>query len=306
MAKDRTITHYEFVNKINFGIIQIIDPQSFLTKHVCSFSTPFVYFGLSNGDIIRYNRKKYSQFTIDLANKQQGQQYSDLEIGYLSETSTDLWVWFSNSLGIYKIDIVSKNFQQIIKLDDLTTFKMLNQLNAMILNVDEQNARIYLNFVGEKVLRVFDFAGNLVQYLSLPGVIMYNNLQINESHLLLYTKFHVMIYDRKTLQYIQRIRRDNHNNFIVKVIQLNEQYIILLSQDKYELFKLQQDSIEAILIHQFQLQNPQYMDCTITSNNRQSINQMMQVFLLSDNQVLEYQYDLNYENIQTLNRICSI
>ncbi|EAR99647.2 transmembrane protein, putative (macronuclear) [Tetrahymena thermophila SB210] len=301
----KIITHYDFKNQVILSTIELKDPQSFLIKFVCSSKTPFVYLGFSNGDIILYNRQTFKQFKIDLANKQDGQQQYGLEIGFIVETSTDLWVSFSNSLGVFKINIQNNIFQQIIQFDNLTTYKMQQQLNVMIFDLDELNSRIFLNFVGEKVMRVFDLSGNLVQHLSLPCV-MNNSLQINELHLLVYTTFQVMIYDRNTLQYIQSIRRDNHYNFIIEVVQINDQYLVLLSQDKYELFKLQQNSIEGILIDQVMLQSPVFMDYSIRGLDDAQTSSLMQIFILSDNQVLEQKYDLVYENIKTLNKICSI
>ncbi|EWS75680.1 hypothetical protein TTHERM_000146189 (macronuclear) [Tetrahymena thermophila SB210] len=307
LTKDGLISHYDFMNKITLGKINLQDFQSRVIKKICSTTSPNVYFGLSNGDIIIYNRNTYQQYIISLVSKQQGQQYFGLEIAYLAETSTDLWACFSSTQGIFKINLKDQSFIQIIQFNSLNTYKTIQELNVMIFDVDEQNTRFFLNFIGEKVLRVFDLSGNLLQIISLAGI-YYNTLQISSSHLLVYTTFHVMIYDRITLQYIQRIRRDNQNDIIVEVVEINSQYLVILSQSKYELFQLKQNSKEAVLMDQVFLQNPTFMSYAINNNDNsnQNIDQIMQVFLLSSNQILEQKYNLIYESIQTLNNICSI
>ncbi|KAL4460019.1 hypothetical protein ABPG74_003545 [Tetrahymena malaccensis] len=305
ITKDGVINHYDFINKITLGKIKLQDPLSRIIKKICSSITPNIYLGLNNGDLIIYNRNTYQQFTISLVAKQQGQQYFGLEIGYLVETSTDVWACFSNTQGVFRINLSNQSFQQIIQFDNLNTYKTIQQLNVMVFDVDEQNNRFFLNFIGEKVLRVYDLSGNLLQIISLPGI-MYNNMQINSLHILAYTTFHVMIYDRISLQYIQRIRRDNHNDFIVEVIEINSQYIVLLSQSKYEIFQIKQNQIEAALMDQVQLQNPIFMNYVINQNNNQNIDQIMQVLLLSQNQVLEQKYNLIYEATQAQDKICSM
>ncbi|KAL4506454.1 hypothetical protein ABPG72_000025 [Tetrahymena utriculariae] len=305
ITKDGLVTHYDFVNKIMQSTFKLEDPLSRITKKIYSSLSPNIYLGLSNGDVIIYNRNTYNQFTINLVAKQQGQQYFGLEIGYLVETTTDLWACFSNSQGVFRINLQNQSFLQLIQFNSLNTYKTFQELNVMIFDVDEQNNRFFLNFIGEKVLRVFDLSGNLLQIISLPGI-MYNTLQINSSHLLAYTTFHVMIYDRITLQYIQRVRRDNHNDQIVEVVEINNQYLVIFSQSKYEIFQIKQNSFEAVLIDQVQMKNPTFMAYVINVNNNQSIDQIMQVLLLSSNQVLEQKYNLIYESIQAPDKICSM
>ncbi|EAR91013.2 transmembrane protein, putative (macronuclear) [Tetrahymena thermophila SB210] len=307
VTKDGLINHYDFLNQKYISTIKLQDPQSRIIKNICSSISQNVYLGLSNGDIIIYNRSTYQKYIISLVSKQQGQQYFGLEIAYLAETSTDLWACFSSTQGIFKINLKDQSFIQIIQFNSLNTYKTIQELNVMIFDVDEQNSRFFLNFIGEKVLRVFDLSGNLLQIISLAGI-YYNTLQISSSHLLVYTTFHVMIYDRITLQYIQRIRRDNHNDIIVEVVEINSKYLVILSQSKYEIFQLKQNSKEAVLMDQVLLQNPTFMSYAINNNDNsnQNINSIMQIFLLSSNQVLEQKYNLIYESIQTKDKICSM
>ncbi|EAS03598.2 transmembrane protein, putative (macronuclear) [Tetrahymena thermophila SB210] len=305
MTKDRLINHYDFVNQVTLGNIQFKDPQSLIIQKICSNVTPNVYLGLNNGDVIIYNRNTYQQSTISIVTKQQGQQYSSLEIGFLKETSTYLWVCFSNSQGIFRINLQNQNFEQIIQFDSLNSYRPFKQLNVMLFDVDEQNTRIFLNFLGEKLLRVFDFSGKFIQQLSLPDI-MYNTLQINQSHLLVYNIFHVMIYERNTLKYIQRVRRNNRVDILVDVIEINSQYLVLLSQDKYEIFQIMQNSIEAILMDQVVLQDPIFMAYAISSGDNSITDQIMQILLFSSDQITEKKYNLNYESNQNFNKICSM
>ncbi|KAL4507431.1 hypothetical protein ABPG73_012119 [Tetrahymena malaccensis] len=303
MTKDRLISHYDFINQATLGSIQFKDPSSLIIQKICSSITPNVYLGLNNGDVIVYNRNTYKQSTVSLVTQLQGQ--SGLEIGFLKETSTFLWVCFSNSQGIYKINLQNQSFEQVIQFDSLNAYRSFKQLNVMLFDVDEQNTRIFLNFLGEKLLRVFDYTGKYIQQLALPDV-MYNTLQINQSHLLVYNVFHVMIYDRNTLKYIQRVRRNNRVEFLVDVIEINNQYLVLLSNDKYEIFQITENSVEGILMDQVALQDPIFMAYAISDGGINNTGQIMQVLLLLQNQVIEKKYNLDYENNKQLDKICSM
>ncbi|KAL4487809.1 hypothetical protein ABPG73_005069 [Tetrahymena malaccensis] len=305
MTKDRQIYHYDFINQVTLHKITLEDSSTLILQKICSVNKPYLYLGLNNGSVLIYNKNTNTQQTINLLQNQMGASQNDVQIGKLIETSTDLWVCFASSVGVFKINLQNFQFYQIVEFSTLTTYKYIKYLNLLIFDVDEQYNRLFLSFIGEKLMRVIDLSGNIIKLVSLPGK-TYNNLQINTSHLLAYTCFHIMIYDRQTLQYIQRIRRDNVYDFITDIIEIESLYILLVTYVKYELFKIQVNAAEALLMDQIQLQNPLFMGYVVNQGLQQNSIQGLLVILLSSNQIYEQRYNLVYENIRDQNKICSI
>ncbi|EWS73876.1 transmembrane protein, putative (macronuclear) [Tetrahymena thermophila SB210] len=303
LTKDRQIYHYDFVNQVILGKISFQDSQTLILQKICSVNKPYLYLGSNIGKVLIYNQNTKNQIIVNLLENQV--QVNDSQIGKLIETSTDLWVCFASSVGVYKISLIDFSFQQIVQFNSLTTYKYNEYLNILIFDVDEQYNRFFLSFLGEKLMRVFDLSGNIINLISLPGR-TYNNLQINTSHLLAYTFFHIMIYDRQTLQYIQRIRRDNFYDFITDIIEIESQYILIVTYTKYELFQIQYQASEALLMDQIQLQYPSFMGYKINYGQQQNKILGLSVILLSSNQIQEQRYNLVYENIQDQNKICSV
>ncbi|EAR97980.2 transmembrane protein, putative (macronuclear) [Tetrahymena thermophila SB210] len=305
MTKDRQIYHYDFVNQAILGKISFQDSSTLILQKICSVNKPYLYLGSNIGNVLIYNQNTQNQVIINLLENQMENRQNDVQIGKFVETTTDLWVCFSSSVGIFKISLLDFSFKQIVQFSSLTTYKYIQYLNILIFDIDKQYNRVFLSFIGEKLMRVFDLSGNIISLVSLPGR-TYNNLQINPSHLLAYTCFHIMIYDRQTLQYIQRIRRDNVYDFITDIIEIESQYILLVTYTKYELFKIQTKAIEALLMDQIQLQYPSFMGYEISYGQQQNNILGLSVILLSSNQIQEQRYNLVYENIQDQNKICSI
>ncbi|EWS76297.1 transmembrane protein, putative (macronuclear) [Tetrahymena thermophila SB210] len=309
ITKDMQIYHYDFVNKQIIHQISLDKPNLYIRKQICSIQSNYVFLGLSNGDVIIYNRQTYYQLKITLIQQQQGQIYQNLQIGELIETSTDLWVCYPSGYGIFRIKISDLSYSQTLNFNNLKTFQQFKNLYVMIFEVDQNNNRLFLSFVGESLLRVLDFQGNIIQYISLPGL-MYNKLKITQYHLLAYTTFHIMIYDRNSLVYISRIRRNNFYDFIVNIEEVAGQYLLLLTETKYEMFYINQTAFEANLMDQIQIQSATFM--SISQNNQQyppnsqTYDQIMQVLMLSQSQVYEQRYNLNFEGNLKMDKVCTI
>ncbi|EAR87795.2 transmembrane protein, putative (macronuclear) [Tetrahymena thermophila SB210] len=309
ITKDMQIYHYDFVNKQIIHNISLDNPNLYIRKQICSIQSNYVFLGLSNGDVIIYNRQTQYQLKITLVQQQQGQIYKNLQIGELIETSTDLWVCYPSGYGIFRIKISDLSYSQTLKFSNLKTFQQFKNLYVMIFEVDQNKNRLFLSFVGESLLRVLDFQGNIIQYISLPGL-MYNKLKITQYHLLAYTTFHIMIYDRNSLVYISRIRRNNFYDFIVNIEEVAGQYLLLLTETKYEMFYINQMAFEANLMDQIQIQSAIFM--SISQNNQQqplnsqSYDQIMQVLMLSQSQVYEQRYNLKFEGNLKMDKVCTI
>ncbi|KAL4499751.1 hypothetical protein ABPG72_017291 [Tetrahymena utriculariae] len=309
VTKDRQIYHYDFVNRQIIKKIQLDNSNLYIRKQICSANSNYVFLGLSNGDVIAYNRSTQEQNKITLIEQIQEQVYNNLQIGEMIETLTDLWICYPNSYGIFRIKLQDLSHSQILQFSNLKTFQQFKNLYLIIFDVDQNNNRLFLSFVGESLLRVIDFQGNMISQISLPGM-MYNKLKINQYHLLAYTTFHIMIYDRNSLVYISRIRRNNFYDFIVDILEISGQYLLLLTETKYEMFYINQTTFEANLMDQIQIQSATFMNVSI-NNGQQSLsgqnnNLIMQVLLLSQSQVYEQRYNLKFEVLQKIDKVCTV
>ncbi|KAL4476099.1 hypothetical protein ABPG74_009832 [Tetrahymena malaccensis] len=309
ITKDRQIYHYDFINKKIVKQILLDSSKLYIRKQICSTISNYVFLGLSNGDVIIYKRDTYQSLKISLIEQHQGQIYNNLQIGELIETSTDLWICFPSNYGVFRIKLSDLSYSQIIQFSDLKTYYQFKNLNVMIFDVDQLNNRLFLSFVGESLLRVIDFQGNLFSYISLPGM-MYNKIKISKYYILAYTTFHIMIYDRVSLVYISSIRRNNFYDFIVDIEEVLGQYILLLTETKYEMFYINQGGNEANLMDQIQIQSATFMKVSLNSGQQslsaQNNSLIMQVLLLSQSQVYEQRYNLKFESIQDINKVCTI
>ncbi|KAL4485017.1 hypothetical protein ABPG74_020194 [Tetrahymena malaccensis] len=158
---DNQVVHYNF---ITMTVTQNIPLYSILSKFYINNSQTILILGLSNGDIIFYFLQNSNQlkFTLNLTKNKNS-------IKFIQETNSFIWI---GSLNSYVIGFNKTNNQQQLNiyLNQYSNNNITTDLT--VLEVDEENKRLFYNYLHQKVIYILDYTSpnsQIIKYMQFPG-----------------------------------------------------------------------------------------------------------------------------------------
>ncbi|KAL4491519.1 hypothetical protein ABPG73_013322 [Tetrahymena malaccensis] len=307
LTLNNQIWHLDFEKQEVIFKFKLKNINDRITCDLYSKEQSILYLGISNGDFIIYDATKILIQTVSIqANYQQSSKiYSP--IVHIVETQSSIWVSYLTQYGVYKLQKSNKQFDMVLDFSNIQTFQFQQDINVDIFGVDDVYFRFFINFATEQIVRVYNYQYEQLSmdYLILPKK-QHSQLLLTENLIVFYSSSTLIIRNRSTLTYIQTIRRSNNYNFIKNVVVLEDTYFLLAYQSQYELISLNQDySLQ--FIDQKQLSDPiLVMYQIVQDQSSPSTNKILQVILLSMDNVQEFQYNLQYEVLQDQNKQCGV
>ncbi|KAL4506457.1 hypothetical protein ABPG72_000028 [Tetrahymena utriculariae] len=306
LTMDNQIWHLDFEKQKIIFKFKLKNQKDRITCDLYSQQQGILYLGLSNGDFIIYDTISILFQTINIQSKFQQSQKIYSPIVNIVETQSSIWISYLTQYGVYKLSKSNKQFEMILNFTQIQTFQFQQDINVDIFGVDDVYFRFFINFATEQIVRVYNYKQQILQmdYLILSKK-QHSQLLLTENMILFYSSCAIIIRDRSTLGYIQTIRRANNYNFIKRVVVLEDTYFLLTYEYKYELISLNKDySVQ--YIDQQQLSDPILIKHQIIQDQSSSTNRILQVILLSMDNVQEFQYNLRYEVSQDQNKKCGV
>ncbi|KAL4511563.1 hypothetical protein ABPG73_008641 [Tetrahymena malaccensis] len=293
---DNQVVHYNF---ITMTVTQNIPLYSILSKFYINNSQTILILGLSNGDIIFYFLQNSNQlkFTLNLTKNKNS-------IKFIQETNSFIWI---GSLNSYVIGFNKTNNQQQLNiyLNQYSNNNITTDLT--VLEVDEENKRLFYNYLHQKVIYILDYTSpnsQIIKYMQFPGS-QYNRIEITENIIILYSTFQFNLHNRKSLQYSLSIRRQNLVDAVNQIYIVQEQFYLFFSAYKYELFYVDFKNQEYHLLDQVQIQNYQIID-VVYNENENKINLITNIFQKQNNCTLIFQGAPHFQMMKQINSISPV
>ncbi|KAL4429655.1 hypothetical protein ABPG74_017064 [Tetrahymena malaccensis] len=213
--------------------------------------------GLTNSNSLQANFLSYSQNFVFLV-------FSDGSISKVSRQD------FTNSKTF--------NMQQILQTQ---------QTQFCGITVDSQNNQIFLNFCFTKILYVLDLnTFQLIKYLSFPND-QHNRIYLSQNFLFAYSWSQVNIFKRGTLEFLNKIRKNNSFERILQLQVINETILIISLNQALDIYLFIQNQI--VLIEQQQFFNPRVIDVFLSNSDISLLN----IIGVSDQTIFEKRINLN-------------
>ncbi|KAL4495476.1 hypothetical protein ABPG72_020217 [Tetrahymena utriculariae] len=279
LTLDNKMIHYNYQN---MGVLFQIQLSSILSEYYLNKSDNILILGLLDGSIIIYFLNTHSYISYSLTFSQ-----TKNSIKFIQETESFIWV---GSLNGYLIGLNKTSFEQIYKIN-LNQISN-NTLEVTSISIDELYNRIFFSFLNQNLVYCKDYS-NLktvkdVYFLIFPGS-QYNRIEITQNYLILYSTFQLNIHNRQSLEYIINIRRQNLYDSINKLFIIQEQFYLLIYNNKLELFYIDIQNKQSYLLDQVQILNIKILDIIYNKSS-----QNLRAILATNNQIFEQNYSLNY------------
>ncbi|KAL4495473.1 hypothetical protein ABPG72_020214 [Tetrahymena utriculariae] len=294
---DKKIVHFDFQQQIELQVISLQSNQ-WLTcyKYISSIGSLIV--GLNDGNAFVYSIISKLQTNFNLKQSQSNQNV----VMFIIETQSYIFIATQQSI-ILQID--KYNINNYVKYD-LSQFNNQNKkLTAFFAdervssNTVQYINRIYLNYLGEKLIRCIDISTlttNLaIKYLQFPNS-SYNKIMLTDNQIIFYSSFQLNIHQRDNLQYIMSITRQNLADEITNIrIFNNGTYYIIVYRYKFEFIKADFTQSTFALLDQIQISN-----LLIATTIFDPASQQLRVIGVSQDTLFDQQYSLGYYNDQSI------
>ncbi|KAL4495474.1 hypothetical protein ABPG72_020215 [Tetrahymena utriculariae] len=286
LTLDQKLIHYDFQEDYQLNEIKLNQYQR-ITSHYLLKTQQILILGFSDGTLIIYNLQDLTLTQLSLILAAGITLYDDVR--FIFETESYIWVASLNS----QVVCLSKN-----KLQELSRFNFvqLMQNNTQILgaiSIDELNSVIFMNFFKEKIVRCLKLSDQqLVINLSFPDS-QYNRILITKTLLIFYSTFQLNIHNRSSLKYLTSIRKQNLQDQIVSVYTFEDKYYFIVSLNKFELFKVDQNNLQITLFDQVDAKSFKLMKVFYNQTS-----QFLRVIGVSNNQVFDQQYSMIFYELQ--------
>ncbi|KAL4435304.1 hypothetical protein ABPG74_017396 [Tetrahymena malaccensis] len=188
-------------------------------------------YSLSSGRLLLYDEStQLLKQILPAWNSQQNVQTNYVK--YFQLTSNAIVLGYQKNI----VTIISQVDFSIIKQQDVSTLsdQPLNELSVIF--VDEQNSRVFVSYMYQKLIYVLDLQTlSFQRYLNFPNN-QYNRIDSNNNLIFVYSNSQVNIYQRITLEYINYIKKNNQLNQIMNFIIVDETKIILPMNSQIEIY----------------------------------------------------------------------
>ncbi|KAL4482004.1 hypothetical protein ABPG73_000528 [Tetrahymena malaccensis] len=296
LTLDQKLIHYNFQEDYQLNEIKLNQYQR-ITSYYFLQTQQILLLGFNDGTLIIYNILDMTLTKLSLQLISGITHYDDVR--FILETENYIWVASLNS----QVVCLSKNkIQEIIRFDFVKLMSNSSQILG-VLSIDEVNSVIFMNFFREKVVRCLKLSNlQLIINLSFPDY-QQNRILITKTLLIFYSTFQLNIHNRNSLKFLTSIRRQNLQDQIVSIYTFEDKYYFIASLNKFELFKVDQNSLQITLFDQVEAESFKVMKIFFNETS-----QFLRVIGVSNNQIFDQQYSMVfYELQQSFNQTqCSI
>ncbi|KAL4473128.1 hypothetical protein ABPG72_007358 [Tetrahymena utriculariae] len=179
---------------------------------------------------------------------------------------------------------------------DLKTYNMQQVLQPQqskfcSITVDSQYSQIFLNFCFTKILYVLDLNTlQLIKYLSFPNN-QHNRIHLSKNFMFAYSWSQINIFKRGTLEFLNKIRKNNSFERILQLQVINETIIIISLNQVLDIYLYISNKI--LLIEQQEFSNPHIIDVFLTKSD----HSLLSIIGVSDETIFEKRINLNLFDI---------
>ncbi|EWS71733.1 hypothetical protein TTHERM_000760211 (macronuclear) [Tetrahymena thermophila SB210] len=256
LTYDKKIIHCNIQSATIINIIQL-DIQIFITNFASNRSKSTLFVGFSNGQMLQYNLKDKSCKYYNLSTDTSAINISVIKLIVNEQNQSQPQVLYVTNGGL--LIIIDSNKQQIIQ--QINLIQLVNEeinINLQNFIFDQIYSKYIFFFSGQKRVYVWNIDTKQQEiFLMLPND-QGNQIKLTDSFILTSCSYQINVYTRsQTIQLLTIIKKNNFQDFILDYHAINDNQIVLLLQNRYELYLLQGNTFQ--LISQQSYQYPRFL-----------------------------------------------
>ncbi|KAL4463760.1 hypothetical protein ABPG73_021024 [Tetrahymena malaccensis] len=222
-------------------------------------------FSLSSGRLLLYDESILDLKQILPAwNVQQNVQTNYVK--YFSLTSNAIILGYQKSF----VSVISTTDFSIIQYYDVSTLTKYTLNELSVLFVDEQNSRVFVSYMLQKLIYVLDLQQlSFLRYLNFPNN-QFNRISSNSNLIFAYSNSQVNIFNRVSLEYISFVKKNNQFNQILNFLIVDETKIILPMSSQIEIYFIDRDNSISLIDSSLYL-NSEIMNAYMQQNESNTL-----------------------------------
>ncbi|KAL4460166.1 hypothetical protein ABPG73_000275 [Tetrahymena malaccensis] len=255
LTYDKKIIHCNLQTAKVINIIQL-NTQAFVTSFQNNYYGDILLIGFSNGQLLQYNLTDQTTINYTISNSQ------TINISIIkiiiddNNQAQQQAIIATNGGQVAQLDIIQH--LQIKQINLVSLVNEDNQINLQDFIYDKTYSRYIFFFSGEKKVYIWNFISNKQEnFLMLPND-QGNYIKQTDLWILTSCFYQINVYQRsKNIQLFTIIKKNNFYDTIIDYYVINNNQIIILFQNRFELFLLQNQN--NILISQQQSTYPRFL-----------------------------------------------
>ncbi|EAR83976.2 transmembrane protein, putative (macronuclear) [Tetrahymena thermophila SB210] len=297
LTYDKRIIHCNIQQASIINIIQL-DTHIFVTSFESNKYKDILLVGFSNGQLLQYNLNNQNSKYYTVSDTQ-AINISVIKILIDDDNqSQQQAIVVTNGGQAILIDI--NNNQLIKKIDLISLVNEDNQVNLQDFIYDKIYSRYIFYFSGQKKIYTWNFMSNLQEnFLMLPND---QGNYIKQTNLWILTScfYQINVYSRaKNIQLYTIIKRNNFYDSILNYQVINDNQIIILLQNRFELFLIQEK--KNLLISQQQSVYPRFLGYIYNQ-----VTKFLKIYILDQTKLYETNISLGIYDDNSVTECASI